>query len=143
VKASETKPRLVPRAHRGKRAAILWCGVGFLAGAAFWHAVGFWGFVSNVVLTGAGEVKTELAVAEAPKQVVEREAADERLPTIYLVDPARCTALAIDRGLNRTVVRPCPSQGLALRLEPLSSREDLSAALSVPTVQPAGYRTRH
>ena len=52
------------------------------------------------------------------------------LPTIYLIDPANCTALLLDRGTNRTVVRPCPSNGLALRLEPVGGREDLAGLAS-------------
>lgn len=30
-----------------------WGVMGFLVGAVFWHFVGFWGFVSSVVLRGA------------------------------------------------------------------------------------------
>ena len=41
------------------------------------------------------------------------------LPSIHRVDPASCTSLELDRvAANRTVVRPCPSDGLALRLTP-------------------------
>lgn len=48
------------------------------------------------------------------------------LPSIHLVDPASCTSLELDRQANRTVVRPCPSDGLALRLDAGNDREDLA-----------------
>lgn len=48
------------------------------------------------------------------------------LPSIHLVDPANCTSLELDREANRTVVRPCPSDGLALRLDTGTDREDLA-----------------
>jgi hypothetical protein len=49
------------------------------------------------------------------------------LPTIYLVDPANCTALILDRKTNSTEMRPCPHEGLALRLDPDGERESLAA----------------
>ncbi len=48
------------------------------------------------------------------------------LPTIVHVDPANCTGLELDRQTNRTVVRPCPADGLALRLDNGDAREDLA-----------------
>jgi hypothetical protein len=63
---------------------------------------------------------------------------DITLPTIYLIDPANCTALALDRGSNKTVVRPCPKEGLALRLEPPGEREDLTSP-TPQSFQAAGY----
>ena len=116
------------------RQAVVWGGFGFLAGAVFWHAVGFWTFVSDVVFNGTDERGWSLAEAG-----MIGGHADIGLPTIYLIDPASCTALAIDRPSNSTVVRPCPKEGLALRLEPPGEREDLT----IPTpqsFQAAGYR---
>jgi len=63
---------------------------------------------------------------------------DVTLPTIYLVDPVNCTALILDRKTNSTEMRPCPQQGLALRLEANSERASL-AAVSGPTAIPAPY----
>ncbi len=34
---------------------IAWGGLGFLIGAVFWHFIGFWGFVSDIVLRGHPE----------------------------------------------------------------------------------------
>lgn len=103
------------KARRTLRAALLWGALGFFAGAIFWHAVGFWTFVSEVVLNrGDGAVFARAAAAQP------------ELPVIYLVDPASCTALELDRTANRTAVRPCPREGLALRLEASGDREDLA-----------------
>jgi hypothetical protein len=116
------------------RPAAVWGGLGFLAGAVFWHAVGFWTFVSDAVFNGShdGGRGMSFLMGMAGGQ------SDITLPTIFLVDPASCTALALDRGSNSTSVRPCPKEGLALRLEPPGKREDLT----IPTphsFRAAGY----
>lgn len=48
------------------------------------------------------------------------------LPTILRIDPARCISLELDRLSNRTAARPCPPDGLALRLESGGERGDLA-----------------
>jgi hypothetical protein len=48
------------------------------------------------------------------------------LPTIVNVDHTHCITLEIDRLNSRTAARPCPREGLALRLEPDGAREDLA-----------------
>ena len=118
----------IPR-RRTFRAALLWSVAGFFAGASFWHAVGFWRFISDVVFDAAPSSAAMAAVAR-PSQV--------SLPTIYLVDPANCTALILDRKTNSTVMRPCPEKGLALRLEANSGRESLAVA-SDQAMRPAHY----
>ena len=60
------------------------------------------------------------------------------MPTIYLVDPANCTALILDRKTNSTVMQPCPQKGLAFRLEADSERERLSV-VGDPAIVPARY----
>ena len=107
--------------RRTKRAALLWAAFGFFAGAIFWHAVGFWTFVSEFVLNGNGGAAFAREVA-SPLDA----SAHPELPIIYLIDPASCTALELDRKANRTAVRPCPREGLALRLETGGDREDLA-----------------
>ena len=114
---------------RAFRTALVWSASGFLAGAIFWHAVGFWRFVSDIVLDPAPG-PAQMAAAAPQSQV--------SLPTIYLVDPAKCTALILDRKTNSTVVQPCPRNGLALRLESNGARESLAVA-SDPALIPARY----
>jgi hypothetical protein len=119
----------VPR-RRSYRTALLWAAAGFLAGALFWYAVGFWRFVSDVVLAPAPTAAAEMTAVAPPSQV--------SLPTIYLVDPANCTALILDRKTNSTVMQPCPQKGLALRLEANSERESL-AVVGDRVIVPARY----
>lgn len=119
---------VIPR-RRGFRSALLWSAAGFLAGAVFWHAVGFWRFISDAVLDPAPG-PAQMAAVSRPSQV--------SLPTIYLVDAANCTALVLERKTNSTVMQPCPQKGLALRLEPNSERESL-AAVGDPAIVPARY----
>jgi len=117
--------------RRGYRTALLWCAGGFLAGALFWYAVGFWRFVSDIIFDPGPRLTATMTAVALPSRV--------SLPTIYLVDPANCTALILDRKANSTEMRPCPQERLALRLEANSERENL-AVVSDPTIVPAHYR---
>jgi hypothetical protein len=85
----------------------------------FWYAVGFWRFVSDVVLDSAPQLAPTITAVAQPSR--------PSLPTIHLVDPVNCTALILDRKTNSTEMRPCPQEGLALRLEPDGERESLAA----------------
>jgi len=138
--AAMSEPVAPRRKGRTKRStALVWGGIGFVAGAAFWHAVGFRSFVSDVVLQGSTQpAAVPVPLQEASLTTGSVPSADE-LPTIYMVDPASCTALALDRNSNRTTPRPCPKDGLALRLEPVDGREDLAVGVR-PRIQAAGYR---
>ena len=93
--------------------------------------MGLWQFVSDIVLDPRPQPATTMTAIARPSDVT--------LPTIYLVDPANCTALILDRKTNSTVMRPCPQQGLALRLKANSEPESL-AAVSDPAAIPACYR---
>lgn len=124
-------------ARTGARTALAWGSLGFITGAFFWHAVGFWGFVSEVVLNGSAENRGVLELAQMPTPVA---ASGAPIPTVYLVEADRCTALALDRPTNRTQIVPCPQTGLPLRLEPSAKREDLADPAREPTLQTIGYR---
>jgi hypothetical protein len=110
-----------PTSRNRLRTGLVWGGLGFLTGAIFCHAVGFWGSASTVALNAGPD--TELVRVTPARQ----QPSAAELPTIYLIDPRICTALELDRSANRTAVRPCPSDGLTLRLEPVRDREDLAA----------------
>jgi hypothetical protein len=121
--------RSVKRAGR-LRAALLWGGLGFIAGAVFWHLVGFWSFIAEVVLDRAPAAQ---AAVVAPPSAVSG-------PTVVLVEAERCTTLALDRSSNLTMAVPCANEGAELRLLPdTATRADL-AALTAPHLQAAGYR---
>lgn len=133
-------PRAATRKRRSVHPALVWGGAGFIAGAIFWQAIDVRAVLSEVVLQGSREARADEA-REAPTAGAaaagDSELAKVQLPTIYLIDPANCTALALDRKSNRTSVRPCPSNGLALRLEPEGEREDVAG---LPAVKTIGYR---
>jgi hypothetical protein len=118
------------RAGRQLWAALVWGGLGFVAGAVFWHLVGFWSFLSEVVLDRTTGPQAAEA-ASAPTGLSAK---------VVLVDSATCTALALDRRAKLTLALPCPEDGLALRLEPQKdAREDL-VVLAQPRLQAARYR---
>ena len=111
------------RARQGRRGTALWTTIGFVCGAVFWHAVGFWNFVGDI----AFNPDDDSAAALSPAPLVDPIETGS-LPTVYRVGPASCTSLELDRRSNRTVMRPCPGDGLALRLDAGNDREDLALA---------------
>jgi hypothetical protein len=133
VRAGAARNAGPAKRRRGPRPGVIWAASGFIAGAVFWHAVGFWSFISDVVFNKDERTWT-LGAAEVAGN------ANISLPTIFLVDPANCTALALDRSSNSTLVLPCPKEGLALRLEPPGEREDLTRQ-PAESFKAAGYQS--
>jgi hypothetical protein len=117
----ETPPRDV-------RAVAVWIGIGFIAGAVFCTALGFW--KSRPVAPEATAQAASAPTVPAVKSAALINSTAAALPSIYLVDPANCSALQLNRETNRTELRPCPSSGLALRLDPETPREDMAGILS-------------
>jgi len=116
------------------RTALVWGGLGFLAGAVFWHLVGFWSFLSEVVLD-----RTPSAEAAVLAPQPERLGAGE--PPVIVIDTNRCTMLTLDRRSNLTTAQPCPTSRLALQVKPdTSQREDLAVLAGRP-LPAVGYRT--
>ncbi len=85
---------IVRRGHLSSPTAPLaWGFGGFLIGAIFWHFIGFWGFLSVVVLKGP---------EAAAVTVVSRPA---------IAAPAvvpNCTLLVLNRSTGQTTAVPCP-----------------------------------
>jgi hypothetical protein len=108
--------------RRTSRGAALWATIGFVSGAVVWHGAGLWDFVSAVVTNPDGN-----AVASGDAHLAANPIETGSLPSIHIVDPARCTGLELDRQANRTIMRACPSDGLALRLDAGNDRSDLAA----------------
>lgn len=111
--------RTVP-ARRPVRGAALFTTIGFVGGAVFWHAVGFWTFMSELMF----DSDTATAHQQAVVSIDQIETGS--LPTVYGINPSNCTSLELDRASNQTAVRPCPAEGLALRLDGDGSRGDLA-----------------
>ena len=82
---------------------LLWALIGFLVGAAFWHFVGFWGFVSDVVLKGRpGDFRP------------------------ILQSGLDCTELVLDRASRTTSARACGADAKVLREAGAGSRTDFA-----------------
>lgn len=85
--------RRAPGPRRAIRDGIGWALAGFIIGAVFWHFVGFWTFVSTVVLKGADEPHHIHAV----EYIFRRSAGPV----------ANCTTLVLDRTSGGTRAEPC------------------------------------
>lgn len=98
----------------GRAALLAWGFGGFLIGAIFWQAVGFWGVLGEAILKRP----------EPKVSVVARLALPARLP--------KCTTLALDRATGRTVSIPCSEQMPLLEEARLLGRSDLALAAADP-----------
>lgn len=108
--------------RRPGRGTALGAAFGFVCGVIFWHAAG----LSARVFTDLGDGGSNSPAPEHRVEVGADVIETGSLPTIYRVDPAACTGLELDRQSNRTIMRPCPPDGLALRLDAGDDREDLA-----------------
>lgn len=80
---------------------IAWGGLGFLIGAAFWHFIGFWSFVSDIVLKGHPE----------DARVIAQTGRD-------------CTELVLDRNTGVVKSLACPMHAPELPESGRAVRED-------------------
>jgi hypothetical protein len=137
-KARMVSTRLQPKTVQAKgrrrlRTALVWCSLGFVAGAAFWHVVGLRSFVSEQILNRTLGASAALAFV-APKPTTVSQ------PPVVVVDTNRCTMLTLDRRSNNTMAQPCPTSRLALRFEPHPGvREDMEGRAQ-RQLQAIGYR---
>lgn len=111
--------RAPPRARRRTLVGMLdgvsglgWSVVGFVGGAVFWHFIGFWGFVSDVVLAGGPDGRTVSRPSAAFVRVAEAE-----------VVVSNCTTIALDRATGRAMAVACEDEGYDLR-DDTGPRED-------------------
>ncbi|MGQ0673894.1 MAG: hypothetical protein ACT4N2_13605 [Hyphomicrobium sp.] len=98
--------------------ALVWSGAGFILGAVFWHFVGFWGFVSEIVYAGPGDQPAVAAVRRNAAQ-----AAPHRVPA-HLREAAACVKLVLDRAALETRTRNCSSADRRLPHIGVSARGD-------------------
>ena len=108
--------------------------LGFAAGAIFWHLVGFWQFIGEVVLDRPAEVRAELAAMGTTPRIA--------APPIVTgsITAGNCVRLTLDRSAGAIVAEPCRAG--AIESSPSTAealpRGDLSTALGLPEVtQPA------
>lgn len=79
--------------------------MGFVIGAVFWHFIGFWGFVSNVVFNGRVQVE---------ERYVEQAG-------------SRCIELVFDRKTGVTRGQPCAVDAPMLDERSLTAKDHLQA----------------
>lgn len=93
-----------------RAAMVAWGFGGFLIGAVFWHAIGFWDTLGEAILKQP----------EPKVSIVARLALPARLP--------KCTTLALDRSTGRTLSVPCVERMPMLEEAGLKGRSDLALA---------------
>jgi hypothetical protein len=115
---------------------LAWSAAGFLIGAAFWHVVGFWSFVSYVVL-GGPDPATYLASSARIVSIASADQAPARPAPATGAHPA-CVTLALDRTTGETRLEPCEATAVALPHVDASGREDLALlpGRTSPTILP-------
>jgi hypothetical protein len=93
-----------------RAAMVAWGFGGFLIGAVFWQAIGFWDTLGEAILKRP----------EPKVSIVARLALPARLP--------KCTTLALDRLTGRTLSVPCVERMPVLEEAGLKGRSDLALA---------------
>ena len=122
-------------------AVVLPAMAGFIAGAVFWHLVGFWGFVDKVVYS-----KQRTHVDDTQTEAIARPAWTTPASAIITSStaPAGCSALVLDRTTAITRSAPCET-GMAAAAPGLAApRGDAEGALKAAvTIRPPadGLRT--
>ncbi len=106
--AKPAPPRAAGNRASGFGSAVLWGGSGFVVGAMFWHVIGFWDFMSHVVL-GAPESRRSQAEASGWATQVITTPTPGRTTTKRTTVAANCTTMAIDRTRGVTASKPCPN----------------------------------
>lgn len=100
-----------------------WSVIGFVAGAVFWHFVGFWGFVSDVMLA-----KEPFTFLPAGAQATHAPSPEVRSRWLQVADAdtarSPCTMLSLDRRTGVTSAWPCAGDHAPLPMDSFQGRED-------------------
>mgnify|MGYP001210713177 CR=1 FL=1 len=136
----EPTPQAAPAAAPGRSARPAWWAVGgFLAGIVFWHLVGFWSFVSEIVFN-QDEAASRFAAIEPlvlPPPSQPRQAAAARgaatpaggdAGSAPAALSANCSALILDRNTGAVRLGPCRPSAQRLVDAGLRGRQDLAVA---------------
>jgi hypothetical protein len=93
-----------------------WSVIGFVGGAVFWHFIGFWSFVADVVLAGGPDAQLPSAALQRPDAAFVR-VAEAGVPV------SNCTAIALDRATGLSTASACEGEIRHLR-DDAGARED-------------------
>ncbi|MGD9785461.1 MAG: hypothetical protein AB7E80_01215 [Hyphomicrobiaceae bacterium] len=126
----------VSRPHTRGRTPVIAAILGFLAGAAFWHLVGFWSVVSVAMLGPTDERRA--GVSSAPEQVATRTTSlppatpgaqphtiDDAAPARLLAELLQCSeALKGAEAGTQAHVKACPPLRQRLKMVETTRRAD-------------------
>lgn len=101
--------------------AVAFSLLGFILGAIFWHFVGFWDFVGQVMF-GARTSGTQIS---QPPPIKLRDRVSGSSALTVTIEPEACTTLQLDRATGSTLSVACEPQSLPLRSLRIAKREDL------------------
>jgi len=118
--AKERRP--APFVMRRAGSAVVYGLLGFVLGAIFWHFVGFWDFVGQVMFKGR---PSETQISQAPPPVKLKERVSGVSPLAVVIEPGACTTLELDRSSGATRAVACEIEALPLRSLKAARREDL------------------
>lgn len=93
----------------GAGAALIWGGSGFIVGAIFWHAIGFWDFMTAVVLGDQESRRRQPEASNSWSTQVIVTPTPGRSAARRTVVAGNCISLAIDRSKGETTTKPCPA----------------------------------
>jgi hypothetical protein len=107
-----------------------WASLGFVLGAAFWHAIGFWDFVGNVVLNGpsdrrriAAEPSWRADVRADPSPA--RPLLTSRRAAAAVPTPSpTCNLLHLDRQTGMVALATCPTNSPEMASGTLGEKAD-------------------
>ena len=111
-----------PAPARRARSAIGYGLLGFVLGAVFWHFVGFWDFVGQLMFKG-GTSGSEIVQGPPPIKLRERVSGVSAIAVVASAEA--CTMLKLDRTTGETAAMPCEGEPLPLRSIKAARREDL------------------
>lgn len=123
-----------------------WIGLGFLAGIAFWHIVGFWTFMSRIIFEGpetAVIVLQQNAPAAVPPITSDIETGSlqriEKLTSRSTPEPD-CIALVRSHSAGTTHQEPCKRLARPLKhRQSLASRGDRTSGAIQHTTAPSDW----
>jgi hypothetical protein len=110
-----------PPAASKLRPAILYGLLGFVLGALFWHFVGFWDFVGQIMFKGSQQ---SAEIAAPPPAIKLKDRVTAAAPLAVTLEPETCTTLALDRDNGTTTLAACDVQTLPLRSLKAARKED-------------------
>ena len=109
--------------------------LGFVAGAIFWHFVGFWSFMSHIVFTSPETARHAPVPLGPSRQTSSIETGSlQRLETLTSPKIEKsCTTIIRDLSNGQTRQSECRKLSRRLRMKPSSPRQDRGV---VPVVRP-------